>query len=131
MKYFKFMRQELSYSSMQKEKAFNTSNRKVMLRNISWNFIIATYINNCYCSPANLFIIGGWKILSKEGTRRSNSYSCLSLLLLTRAIDSMRTRCHTGKISYECDLSHGQNKTFLKFQEIYRIVHEQSFSRHF
>ena len=32
--------------------------------------------------------------------------------------DSTRTPCHTGKISYECDLSHGQDKTFLKFQEI-------------
>ena len=31
--------------------------------------------------------------------------------------DSTRTRCHTGKISYECDLLHRQDKTFLKFQE--------------
>ena len=31
--------------------------------------------------------------------------------------DNTRTRCHTGKISYECDLSHEQDKTFLKFPE--------------
>ena len=55
------------------ENAFNAINRKVMLRNISWNCpIIATYINNCYCSPANLFIIGGSKILSKEGTTQGD-----------------------------------------------------------
>ena len=55
------------------ENAFNAINRKVVLRNISWNCpIIATYINNCCCSPANLFIIGGSKILSKEGTTQGD-----------------------------------------------------------
>ena len=44
-----------------------------MLRNISWYCpIISTYINNCHCSPANLFIIGGSKILSKEGTTQGD-----------------------------------------------------------
>ena len=42
------------------ENAFKALNRKMMLRNI-----ISTYINNYYCSPANLC---GSKILSKEGT---------------------------------------------------------------
>ena len=45
----------------------------MMLRNISWYCpIISTYINNCYCSPTNLYIIGGSKILSKEGTTQGD-----------------------------------------------------------
>ena len=55
------------------ENAFNSINRTVMLRNISWSCpILSTYINNCYCSPANLFIIGGSKIMSKEGTTQGD-----------------------------------------------------------
>ena len=64
------------------ENAFNAINRKVMLRNISWNCpIIATYINNCYCSPANLFIIGGSNILSKEGTTQGDQIAMAAYAL--------------------------------------------------
>ena len=51
------------------ENAFNSINRKVM------NFIcpiITTYITNYYITPARLFIIGGGKILSQEGTNQGD-----------------------------------------------------------
>ena len=51
------------------ENAFNATNRKAMLHNISVIYpIISAYISNCYNTTARLFIIGGTKILSKEGT---------------------------------------------------------------
>ena len=51
------------------ENAFNATNRKAMLHNISVICpIISAYISNCYNTTARFFIIGGTKILSKEGT---------------------------------------------------------------
>ena len=51
------------------ENAFSTTNRKAMLHNISVICpIISAYISNCYNTTARFFIIGGTKILSKEGT---------------------------------------------------------------
>ena len=51
------------------ENAFNATNRKATLHNISVICpIISAYISNCYNTTARLFIIGGTKILSKEGT---------------------------------------------------------------
>ena len=69
------------------ENAFNSINRKVML--YSLNFIcqvIATYISNCHMCPARLFIIGGGKLFSKEGTPQGDStllvLNALGILLL-------------------------------------------------
>ena len=50
------------------ENVFNSINPKVMLHNMKFPCpIISTYIHN-YVTPARLFIFGGDKILSKEGT---------------------------------------------------------------
>ena len=50
------------------ENVFNSINPKVMLHNMKFPCpIISTYIHN-YVAPARLFIFGGDKILSKEGT---------------------------------------------------------------
>ena len=55
------------------ENAFNPINRKVMLHNLNFiRPIITAYITNCYITPARLFIIGGGKILSKEGTTQGD-----------------------------------------------------------
>ncbi len=49
--------------------AFNSVNRRVLLHNISITCpAIATYVRNCYQTPARLFVIGGQEILSREGT---------------------------------------------------------------
>ena len=64
------------------DNAFNSINRTVMLRNISWNCpILSTYINNCYCTPANLYIIGGSKMMSKEGTTQGDPTAMAAYVL--------------------------------------------------
>ena len=58
------------------ENALNAINRKVMLRNIYVLCpIISTFINNCYCTPARLFILGGKEIKSYEGTTQGDPTS--------------------------------------------------------
>ena len=58
------------------ENAFNSINRTAMLHNISIICpIVSTYISNCYCIPARLFIIGGTELLSKEGTTQGDPTS--------------------------------------------------------
>ena len=53
--------------------AFNSINRSVMLHNISIIcHIVSTYISNCYCVPARLFIISGKELLSKECTTQGD-----------------------------------------------------------
>ena len=48
--------------------AFNSINRKVFLHNISiLSPAIATFVTNCYTTPARLFVIGGTEIRSNEG----------------------------------------------------------------
>ena len=55
------------------ESAFHVINRKAMLHNISVMCpFISTYISSYYNTPARLFIIGGTKIVSKEGTAQGN-----------------------------------------------------------
>ena len=55
------------------ENAFNSINQKVMLHNLNFICPISTkYITNCYITPARLFLIGGGKILSKEGTTQGD-----------------------------------------------------------
>ena len=54
--------------------AFNSINRYVFLQNIT---IIcpplAKYVRNCYCASIRLFIIGGGKVQSMEGTVQGDS----------------------------------------------------------
>ena len=53
--------------------AFNTVNRQVLLHNISITCpTIATFVRNCYQTPARLFVIGGEEILSREGTTQGD-----------------------------------------------------------
>ena len=53
--------------------AFNSINRKVMLRNIERICPIAfTYAYNCYSPHARLFVIGGKEIRSMEGTTQGD-----------------------------------------------------------
>ena len=57
------------------ENAFNSVNRKTMLRNLKFVFpIIATYIINCYANPSRLFIAGGGEINSSERTAMGALY---------------------------------------------------------
>ena len=49
--------------------AFNTLNRQALLHNIRHLCpTIATYVRNCYGTPARLFVAGGAEISSSEGT---------------------------------------------------------------
>ena len=53
--------------------AFNSINRKAFLHNVKVICpSIATFTNNCYSSPACLFIIGGTEIQSAEGTTQGD-----------------------------------------------------------
>ena len=53
--------------------AFNTVNRQVLLHNISITCpTIATFVRNCYQTPARLFVIGGEEILSREDTTQGD-----------------------------------------------------------
>jgi len=48
--------------------AFNAVNRQVFLHNVKVVCPeIATFVTNCYSSPARLFVIGGFELLSQEG----------------------------------------------------------------
>ena len=49
--------------------AFNSLNREALLHNIKYLCPpMATYLSNCYKTPARLFVIGGGEVLSSEGT---------------------------------------------------------------
>ena len=54
--------------SIDTENTFNSVNREVMLHNISiMCSIISTFILDCYCVPARLFVIGNKEIISRKG----------------------------------------------------------------
>ncbi|XP_066919036.1 uncharacterized protein [Clytia hemisphaerica] len=53
--------------------AFNNINRKALLHNVQVLCpIFARYVNNCYRSPARLFVIGGVELKSNEGTTQGD-----------------------------------------------------------
>ena len=53
--------------------AFNNINRKALLHNVKVLCpIFACYVNNCYRSPARLFVIGGIELKSNEGTTQGD-----------------------------------------------------------
>ena len=55
------------------ENAFNTINRKVLLRNIEILCPeLSIYTWNCYIKPAKLFVMGGLQIDSREGTTQGD-----------------------------------------------------------
>ena len=57
-------------------KAFNSSNRRVLLHNIGYICpAMATYFRNCYDTPSRLFINGGKEIASSEGTTQGDPFA--------------------------------------------------------
>ena len=53
--------------------AFNSINRQALLHNINIVCpIFSCYVNNCYRTPARLFVIGGTEITSEEGTTQGD-----------------------------------------------------------
>ena len=53
--------------------AFNSVNRKAFLHNVKVICpSIATFTTNCYSSSSQLFVVGGTKILSSEGTTQGD-----------------------------------------------------------
>ncbi|XP_066914550.1 uncharacterized protein [Clytia hemisphaerica] len=53
--------------------AFNNINREALIHNIKYICPeIATYVTNCYSSPARLFVVGGLEIKSQEGTTQGD-----------------------------------------------------------
>ena len=77
--------------------AFNSLNRQALLHNIKYLCPpMATYLSNCYNTPARLFVTGGKEILSAEGTTQgcpmampSYGIGILPLLLLIKENDEM------------------------------------------
>ena len=56
--------------------AFNLLNRQSFLHNISYLCpSISAFVKNCYNASSRLFILGGTKILSKDGTTQGNLVS--------------------------------------------------------
>ena len=77
--------------------AFNSINRNALLHNIRYLCPpIATYLSNCYSTPARLFVTGGKELLSAEGTTQgcpmampSYGIGILPLLLLIKDNDEL------------------------------------------
>ena len=80
------------------ENAFNSVNRKVMLRNLKFIYpIIATCIINCYATTSRLFIVGGGEILSSERTTQGDptalgTYALGILPLIKFPLEFINTR---------------------------------------
>ena len=54
--------------------AFNSLNRETLLHNIRYLCpTLATYVRNCYRTPARLFVTGGVEIASSEGTTQGDT----------------------------------------------------------
>ena len=74
--------------------AFNTINRKVLLKNIGIICPgISVYASNCYAKPARLFVAEGVEIPSAEGTTLGNPIAmpiyALGILPLMSTLDSI------------------------------------------
>ena len=82
---------------MDADNAFNRLNRQMMLHNVKIVCPeVATYANNCYQHDARLFIAGGHKISSEEGTSQGYSAAmpiyALGLAPLLDSIDVPETQ---------------------------------------
>ena len=91
--------------------AFNSMNRKVMLHSMKFLCpLISAYISNCYAAPARLFIFGGGKISSKEGTTQGDAtsmgaYTLGILPMLHSLLDFVLTNdLQTGEVAFSDDL---------------------------
>ena len=88
--------------------AFNSINRKVLLHNI--NILcpeIATYVNNCYKTPARLFVTGGKELSSEEGTTQGDpiAMGMYALGLMTLLTSLYDPSSHLIQIAFADDLT--------------------------
>ena len=94
--------------------AFNSINRKAFLHNVKVICpSIATFTNNCYCSPARLFVVGGTEIQSAEGTTQGDPiaglvYAIAIIPLILRTVaDLQENASDTKAAGYADDLFGG------------------------
>ena len=97
--------------------AFNSLNREALLHNIKYLCPpMATYLSNCYRTPARLFVTGGKELLSAEGTTQgcpmampSYGIGILPLLLLIKDNDVLLKH-----VAYADDIGGGSRLTNLR-----------------
>ena len=101
--------------------AFNSINRKAFLHNVKVICpSIATFTNNCYSSPARLFVVGGTEIQSAEGTTQGDPMAGLVYaiaiipLILWSMADLQENASDTKAIGYADDLFGGGKLRGLK-----------------
>ena len=75
------------------ENSFNSINCKALLQNIGYLCpVIATFFYNCYAISARVFIIGGKKLKSREGTTQGDPAGMAAYALgLTRLLDYLQS----------------------------------------
>ena len=90
--------------------AFNSLNRQALLHNIKYLCPpMATYLRNCYKTPARLFVVGGEELQSAEGTTQGcpmampgYGIGILPLLVLVKNDDM-----HLKHVAYADDIGRG------------------------
>ena len=93
--------------------AFNSVNREAFLKNV--NVIcpsIATFVQNCYSSPSQMFVIGGVELSSKEGTTQGDpiamaiyAIAVIPLLLMVLEITESRASERTRAAAFADDFT--------------------------
>ena len=95
--------------------AFNSLNRNVFLHNVTVVCpTISTYVKNCYMNSSRLFIIGGHKITSSEGTTQGDpiamaiyAIAVIPLMLMILEITNKLPDNRTKIAAYADDFSAG------------------------
>ena len=94
------------------ESAFHVINRKAMLHNISVMCpFISTYISSYYNTPARLFIIGGTKIVSKEGTAQGNPTVMTAYTLGVKPLIQYLLEITSSKKLYSKEIAYADDLT--------------------
>ena len=101
--------------------AFNSINRKAFFHNVKVICpSIATFTNNCYSSPARLFVVRGTEIQSAEGTTQGDPIAGLAYaiaiipLILRTVADLQENASDTKAAGYADDLFGGEKLHSLK-----------------
>ena len=102
--------------------AFNTVNRNVLLHNVKVICpAISTYVNNCYCVPSRLFVIGGAEITSEEGTTQGDptamamyAIATIPLIMMLLELTEKFPNKQTKMVAYADDLSAGGSLSNIK-----------------
>ena len=87
------------------ENSFNSINRAALLHNSMFSCpSIHTFIYNCYCVPARLFVIGGFELKSNEGTTQDvmAAFAIAVAPLLTVLYEDSN---HTLKVAFADDIT--------------------------